>query len=255
MNWITKQLAKLRDDVVHKTVWWIAKTVGATALAAGIIAWFTDWLSKLWAWSTDEMVTYRIAFLIVGVVAAALAICVGVLMKRLQRVVARIATVEIKQTQLASISATQPAPTANQPFKARVVTDPRLNIEWHILEDPNRWLGAQIAESSSHAMRVIAGPYHSKCKAAFESFQSDDDELQNVISGICPQCLTRVFEWDSPRTLTVNGRAVEISNTERETRYELLKELQRMARNGIDVTANPTVKNPGYRLWMIPPRD
>jgi hypothetical protein len=134
--------------------------------------------------------------------------------------------------------------TANARFRPVAVEDHEYEMEWQLREDPKNWVHLNLREQTPYFVKqILAGPYHLKkgCRNDLY-FQMPEDRFEGPkFRALCPRCDYGNDEFDPPAEQADLNRL----------RTMALGELQRLHRNGVDLTNTVTLEQPHYGTEMV----
>lgn len=122
-----------------------------------------------------------------------------------------------------------------EPFKDIRVEDRVLHLEWHIKMDPTKWINDHEIKESTPAWRqsILAGPYHLAKDCGTEMARRWSQHYQGYeVLNDCPACRVRTFGPSAVRHDVL--------------RSETISEIQRMFRNGTELTSPIVLAKPPY---------
>jgi len=128
-----------------------------------------------------------------------------------------------------------------RPFRPVVVQDLQCGIEWLIQVHPKHWAEVESSRFGPEAVRdILIGPFHltNGCHHEVQLLKAPRDFGPDVLRPFCPRC-------EDPEDITGPEEPAD-QETERDVRFEAIKELQRMHRAGTRLTGEVVLEKPQY---------
>jgi hypothetical protein len=129
-------------------------------------------------------------------------------------------------------------------FNPVMVQDREHEMEWHLLDNPIHWVRRDLWKETPFVVnQILAGPFHfvERCRDDLYFLVEEDRFEGPKLRPLCPRC---DYGNDDSEPLA-KPEVVE------SLRLMALRELQRLHRNGVDLTRTVALKEPYYGTKIV----